>query len=125
MNDLETKVHDLNVDKVKSVHVDLRRLKKLRDAVDDEVFKNTKFNTIKTKLNNLEKKIPNAFTLIHINQYNTERQNLERKNGGVRYEIDTSRYDLIILNTFSRVNRIKISSMFKSGWLSEQNSFWW
>ena len=115
MNDLETKVHDLNVDKVKSVHVDLRRLKKLRDAVDDEAFKNTKFNTIKTKLNNLEKKIPNAFPLIHINQYNTERQNLERKNGGVRYEIDTSRYDLIILNTFSRVNGIKFSSMFKSG----------
>ena len=115
MNDLEAKVHDLNVDKVKSVHVDLRRLKKLRDAVDDEAFKNTKFNTIKTKLNNLEKKIPNAFPLIHINQYNTERQNLERKNGGVRYEIDTSRYDLIILNTFSRVNGIKFSSMFKSG----------
>ena len=93
MNDLETKVHDLNVDKVKSVHVDLRRLKNVRDVVDDEVFKNTKFNTIKTKLNNLEKKIPNGFTLIHINQYNTERQNLERKNGGVRYEIDASRYE--------------------------------
>ena len=93
MNDLETKVHDLNVDKVKSVHVDLRRLKNVRDVVDDEVFKNTKFNTIKTKLNNLEKKIPNGFTLIHINQYNTERQNLEGKNGGVRYEIDASRYE--------------------------------
>ena len=54
-------------------------LKKVSDAVDNEVVKNTKFNILKTKVNNLEKKIPDATTLIHINQYNTDKQKLEKK----------------------------------------------
>ena len=33
----------------------------------NEVVKNTKFNTLKTKANNLDKRIPDATTLIHIN----------------------------------------------------------
>ena len=37
-------------------------LKKLGDAVDNEVVKNTKFNKLKTKVNSLEKKIPHATT---------------------------------------------------------------
>ena len=63
--------------KLKTVPVDL---KKLSDVVDNEVVKNTKFNTLKTKANNLEKKIPYATTLIHINQYNTDKQNLQKQN---------------------------------------------
>ena len=43
------------------------------------MWKNTKFNTLKTKVNNLEKKIPEATTLICINQYNTDKQNLKQK----------------------------------------------
>ena len=35
------------------------------------------------KVNNLENKIPDATTLIYINQYNTEKQNLEKKIGDV------------------------------------------
>ena len=35
--------------------------------------------TLKTKGSNLEKKIPDANTLIHINQYNTDKTNLEKK----------------------------------------------
>ena len=58
-------------------------MKKLSDVVDNEVAKITKFNTLKTKVNNIEKKIPDATTLIHINQYNTDKQNLEKKNGDV------------------------------------------
>ena len=42
-------------------------LKTLSDAVDNEVVKNTKFSTLKTKINSLEKKIPVGTTLIHIN----------------------------------------------------------
>ena len=61
---------------MKSVPVDL---KKLSDVVDNEVVKNTKFKTLMTKINNLEKKILNATTLIHINQYNTDKKNLEKK----------------------------------------------
>ena len=54
-------------------------LKKLIDVVDNEVVKNTKFNTLKRKVNNLVRKIPYTTTLVHINQYNTDKQNLEKK----------------------------------------------
>ena len=49
-------------------------MKKLRDLVDNEVAKNTKFTTLKTKVNILGKKILDATTLIHINQCNTDKQ---------------------------------------------------
>ena len=45
----------------------------MNDVVDNEVVKNLKFNTLKTKVNNLEKKILDATTVIHINQYNTDK----------------------------------------------------
>ena len=51
---LKTSVDDLDVGKVKTLPVDL---KKLSDVVDNEVVKNTKFNALTTKVNNLEKKI--------------------------------------------------------------------
>ena len=37
--------------------------------------------TLKTKVNKLDEKIPNAFTLNHIIQYNTDKQNLKEKIG--------------------------------------------
>ena len=80
LNNLKTKVDDLYVGKLKTISIDL---KKLSDVVDNEVIKNTKFDTLKTKINNLEKKIPDATTLIHINQDNTDKQNLEKKIGNV------------------------------------------
>ena len=76
MNNLKTKEDDLDVGKLKTVPVDL---KKVSDVVDNEIVINTKFNTLKTKVNSLEKKIPDATTLIYINQYNTDKQNLEKK----------------------------------------------
>ena len=69
---LKTNVNDLDVDKLKTAPVDL---KKLSDVVDNKVVKNKKLNTLKTKGNNLEKKIPDATNLIHIKQYNTDKQN--------------------------------------------------
>ena len=65
LNDLKAKVDDLDVGKLKAVPVDL---KNLSEVVDTEVVKNTKFNTLKAKVSNIEKKIPDAATLIHINQ---------------------------------------------------------
>ena len=67
LNNLKTKVNDSDVGKLKTVSVDL---KKLSDVVDNEVAKNTKFNALKTKVNSSKskKKIPDATTLIHINQ---------------------------------------------------------
>ena len=51
--------------------------------VDNQVVNNTKFSALKTKVNKLGKNIPDATTLIHINQYNTDKQNFEKKNGDV------------------------------------------
>ena len=70
LNNLKIKVDDLDVGKLKTVPVDL---KKLSDVVDNEVVKNTKFNTLKTKVNNLKNKTPDATTLIQIIQYNTDK----------------------------------------------------
>ena len=76
LNNFKTKVDDLDVAKLKTVTVDLKRLS---DIVDNEVVKNTKFNTLKTKVNDLKKKIPDVTTLMHINQYNTDKKKLEKK----------------------------------------------
>ena len=57
LNNLKTKIDDLYVGKLKPVD-----LKKLSDAVDNEVVKNIKFNTLKTKVNGVEEKIPHATT---------------------------------------------------------------
>ena len=51
----------------------LETKKILSDLVENEIVKNTKFNTLKTNVNNLEKKIPDATTFIHTNQYNTDK----------------------------------------------------
>ena len=75
VNNLKTKVDDLYIGKLKTVLVDL---KKLSDVGDNEVVKNKKFNTLQKNVNNLIKKIVDAINLIHINQYNTDKQNLEK-----------------------------------------------
>ena len=54
LNNLKTKVDDLVVGKLKTVPKDLQ---KLSDVVDNNVVKNTKSNTLKTKVNRLEKKL--------------------------------------------------------------------
>ena len=49
----------------------------------NEVVKNTKFSTLKTKVNELVKNITEATILIDINQYNIDKQHLEKKIGDV------------------------------------------
>ena len=71
-------VDDSDVDKSKTV-----ALKKLSEALDIKVAKNTKLNTLKRKVSNLENKIPDETTLIHIYQYNTDKQILENKIGEI------------------------------------------
>ena len=56
-------------------------MKELSDVAENEVVKNTEFNTLKTKVNNLKKKIPDATTLVHINRQNSDKQNLEKRIG--------------------------------------------
>ena len=57
LNNLKTKVDDIENCELKTVLIDL---KKLNDVVDNEVVKITKLKTLKTKLINLNKKIPDA-----------------------------------------------------------------
>ena len=75
LNDLKTKVDDIDVGKLKTVE--------LSDVVENEVVKTTKFNRLKKKVNNLENKIPDATTLIHINQHKTDKQNPGKEIGNV------------------------------------------
>ena len=60
LNDLKTEVDELDVGNLKTTPKDF---KKLKDVVD-RVVKKTVYNTLNTKVNNLEKKIPDASTLI-------------------------------------------------------------
>ena len=69
MSNLKTKVGDLDVGKLKAVPVDL---KKLGNAVNNEVVKNSKFNTLNTKVNRLEKN-PDVTKLIHKNHTNLDK----------------------------------------------------
>ena len=98
LNNLKTKVDDLDVGKLKTVPIDF---KKLSDVAANEVVENIKFNTLKTKVNTVEKKIPVATTLFHINQYNTDKQNLEQKIGDVDKRIPdmSSLVTTTVLNT--------------------------
>ena len=76
LKNLKTKVYELDVGKLKTVLVGLQTLS---DVKDKQVVKNTKFNTLKTKVNKLDKKVPDLTTLIYVNQHNTNKQNLEKK----------------------------------------------
>ena len=73
LNSIKTKEDDLDVGKLKKFPVDLT---KLSDIIDNEVVKNTKFDTLRKKANKLEKKSPDATTLIQINQCNADKQSL-------------------------------------------------
>ena len=65
----KTEEDDLDAVKLKTFPWDLKKL-----VVDNEVVKNTNLNTLKANVNSLEKKIPDATALIHIDQYNTDKQ---------------------------------------------------
>ena len=58
MNNLKTKVDKVDICKLKAVPLDFNNLS---DVVDNEAVLNAEFNTLKRKVNNLEK------TLIHTN----------------------------------------------------------
>ena len=68
LNNLRTKLDDLDVGNFKTVPVDV---KKLSNVVSNEVVENPQFSKLNTKENSLENKIPDGTTLIDINQYST------------------------------------------------------
>ena len=59
--------------------VDPVDLKRLSDVLDKQVVKNKNISTLNTKVNSLEKEIPDLNTLFQINQYNIDKQNLQKK----------------------------------------------
>ena len=86
-------------------------MNKLSDVVDNEVAKSTKFNILKTKANNLEKKILDATTLIHINQYKTDKQNSEKKTEYVDIKIlDASG---LVTRTLLNTKLVKLRTTFQ------------
>ena len=84
LNNLKTRVGELDVGVLKITPVDL---KKLSDVVGNEAVEKTVYNKLKAKLNKLDKKITNATILIHINQYNTDKPNLDKKNRNIYKKI--------------------------------------
>ena len=84
LNNLKTRVGELDVGELKITPVDL---KKLSDVVGNEAVEKTVYNKLKAKLNKLDKKITNATILIHINQYNTDKPNLDKKNRNIYKKI--------------------------------------
>ena len=83
-------------------------LKKISDVVNKEVVKNSKFNTLKTNVDNIEKKIPYGTTLIHINQYNPDKQDLKKK---VRdFDKKNARYNTKITKISEVENKIPDTS---------------
>ena len=98
MDNLKTKVDELDLGKLKTVPVDL---KKLSDVVDKQVVKNTKFNLLNTKVNNLEGEIPDANTLIYINQYTLKTTAMNKKISEVENKIPnvSSLVTTAVLNT--------------------------
>ena len=59
--------------------VDPVDLKRLSDVLDKQVVKNKNISRLNTKVNSLEKEIPDLNTLFQINQYNIDKQNLQKK----------------------------------------------
>lgn len=76
---MKAEVDELDVNKLVNVPTSLNILKTNVDTVGIEVAKNTKFDTMKTKRNKLDRKIPDGTTLIHINQQNTDKPNLQKR----------------------------------------------
>ena len=103
LNNLKRKVDDLDAAELKTVP---RDFKKLRNVVKNEVVKNTKFNTLKTKINKLDKKTPDVTTLIHINEYNTVKQSAEKNIG----DVDKKMSDIKVLVAPTVLN-VKISKV--------------
>ena len=75
---------DLDFDNLKTISVDLE---KLNDVTSKDAVKKTVHNKVNTKVNYLENKILDASTLIQTNQYDTDKQSLEEKNGEVENRI--------------------------------------
>ena len=79
LNNLKTKLNDLDVVKLKIIPIDLEKMSNL---MDKKVVKKAVYDTLNTKVYDLEEKISVDSTLIRANQYNIDQQSLEKKVDG-------------------------------------------
>ena len=75
---LKAVIDKLDINKLVNVSTNLNNLKAKVDDVHADKLKTV-----------MLEKIPEATTLIHINQYNTDKQNLEKKIGNVNKKYQT------------------------------------
>ena len=104
LNNLKTRVGELDVGELKITPVDL---KKLSDVVGNEVVEKTVYNKLKAKLNKLDKKITNATILIHINQYNTDKPNLDKKNRNIYKKIPDVTVLVTLVFLIQKLNKLR------------------
>ena len=76
--------------------------------MDNEVVKNTKINISRTKKKKkIDKQTSDMTTLIYINQYNTDKQNLEHKIGDVNKKIPDIRRLLTATALNTKIIKVK------------------
>ena len=73
MNNLKTKIDDLDVDNLKTAPLDL---KEPSDVVSEKVLKKTVYNKLNSIVNNLQNKTPDVSTVTQTHQYNTDKDKL-------------------------------------------------
>ena len=78
LDDFKTKVDNLDIGKLKTSYKIEKAKKKLSYVVSEKFVKKTVCNKLNAKVHNLETKIPDMSILIQRNQYNTDKQNLEK-----------------------------------------------
>ena len=66
LNNLNTKVGNFDVADLKTIPIS--------DVMSKQIVSDTKFNTLNVKINSLEKKIPDASTLVQTNQWRLEKK---------------------------------------------------
>ena len=81
-------------------------MKKLRDLVDNEFIKNTKLNTLSTKVNNLEKKIENPLSTKVNNLKKKIENTLSTKVNNLEKKIHDATTLIYINNKTKEINQI-------------------
>ena len=95
LNNLKTKVNDLDVGKLQTVSIDFKK----KWCSRWKSCEKHKINTPKTKVNNLGKKTPDATTLININQYNIDKIKFREKNADNEIPDTSGLVATVVLNT--------------------------
>ena len=84
MTSLQTKANNSDLDKPKTILVDVS---KLSSVIDNRAVKKTVYDKFVIKVNAVDTKIPNSSGLVTKMQYDSSKQSLEKKAGDVEKKI--------------------------------------